>query len=229
MAKITKEKFKTKDSVFDNFTLKNIISLMRKGFFLEDSLSPIKIGKEAVVFAAETKEGKDICIKIYRLETANFNQMYRYIKSDPRFIGLNHKMRKIIFAWVQREYRNLLLMRKEGVPVPEPIKFQQNILLMEMIGKPAPMVKDSPPKDVKKFFEEVLKNMKIMYNSGLVHGDLSKYNILNDNEKPVLIDFSHSTPPNNPIYKELLERDCKNIADDFKIMSKEEILDYILN
>jgi len=224
MAKITREKFKTYEAVFDNYTLKGIIELMKKGFVLEDSLSPIKIGKEANVFSAEDQDGNKICIKIYRLETANFNQMYHYIRSDPRFIGLNHKMRKIIFAWVQREFRNLIFARKAGVRAPKAIKSHNNILLMELIGNPAPMVKDKPPKDKKQFFNAVLKNMWLLHKAGLVHGDLSKFNILNDNEKPVLIDFSHGTPPNNPLFRELLDRDAKNIANDFKVLSKEEIL-----
>jgi RIO kinase 1 len=231
MGKITKEKFKTFGNVFDNFTLKNIISLAKKGLIAEGSLSPIKIGKEANIFSAVDNQGKPICLKIYRLETANFNQMYRYIASDPRFAGLTNHKRKIIFAWVQREYRNLVLAERGNVRVPSPIKFQFNVLIMELIGSPAPMLKDLGPKHPARFFEALLENMKALYMKGLAHGDLSKFNILNHKEHPVLIDLSHSTPNTNPIFKELLQRDCKVVAEDFKEYgintTKENILEYI--
>ena len=58
--------------------------------------------------------------------------------------------------------------------------------------------------------------MKKMYNIGLVHGDLSSFNILNFNEKPVLIDFSQATLVKTPNSEELLERDVNNIVKFFK-------------
>ena len=92
MAKTTKEKFKTYGNVFDNFTLRNLFNLSSKGFFEEDSLSPVSIGKEANVFSAKCKDGK-VILKIYRLETCDFNQMYKYIRNDPRFLGKSREER----------------------------------------------------------------------------------------------------------------------------------------
>ena len=81
------EKFKTMHNVFDDFTNRTIFKLITEGHFrgLE---SPISIGKESNVFSALTEDERRVIIKIYRLETCDFNRMYDYIKDDPRYFGL---------------------------------------------------------------------------------------------------------------------------------------------
>ena len=116
MPKITREKFKSMHNVFDEFTNRAIFKLISQGHF--DGLqSPISIGKEANIFTA-LKGDRKVIVKIYRLETCDFNKMYDYIKEDPRYVNLKGKKRKIIFAWVQREFRNLLIARQASVNVP---------------------------------------------------------------------------------------------------------------
>ena len=213
MAKTAKEKFKTFGNVFDRFTIRNIFELSSRGFFEEDSLSPISIGKESNVFSAKAKNGK-VVLKIYRLETADFNRMYEYIRNDPRFLGLKKQRRKIIFAWAQREYRNLFRAREADVKVPKPIVFLNNILVMEFIGnkEAAPKLKDAAPADLKKCYNKIKDYVRNFYKSGFVHGDLSEFNILNLNDNPVFIDLSHSTSVKSPGASELVERDVKNIC-----------------
>jgi len=146
-----REKFKTEHSVFDAFANRGLHKLIGQGHF--DGLeSPVSTGKEANVFTALKGEQR-IIVKIYRLETADFKRMHTYIKNDPRFKGLTSNRRKVIFAWAQREFRNLMVCREAGIRVPKPIAFHNNILVMEMIGdtKPAPQLKDSYPKDDEKF------------------------------------------------------------------------------
>lgn len=213
---MAKEKFKTYEGVFDNFTYRTLFELISKNYF-EGLESPISIGKESNVFTALTKKGR-VIIKIYRLETADFNRMYSYIQTDPRFTGLKKQRRKIIFAWCQREYRNLMKIREAGVPAPTPITFKNNVLVEEFIGNqnPAPKLKDQYPKKPREFYNQIIKNLKKLYNNNLTHGDLSSYNILNHKEKPVFIDFSHATTKTNPRFKELFERDLKSIINFFK-------------
>ena len=213
---ITKEKFKTYKNVFDEFTLRTLFKLSTQGHF-EELESPISIGKESNIFSAKTKEGK-IAVKVYRLETCDFNRMYDYIKFDPRYVNLKKQKRKIIFAWAQREFRNIIKARQAEVGCPTPIAFLNNVLLMEFIGnrKAAPKLKDAIPKDIKSFFDKVIGNIKKLWDAGLVHADLSSFNILNNNEKPVFIDFSQCTSLKNPRAKEFLERDIKNICNFFR-------------
>ena len=203
-------------NVFDYFTERTIFKLISEGYF--DGLeSPISIGKEANIFSALGRKGR-IMVKIYRLETCDFNRMYDYIKYDPRYSNLKKRKRKIVLAWVQREYRNLMNAREVGVRVPIPYTFRNNVLVLEFIGNDeiAPRVKDKKPKNPKKFLKDVIYNMKIMYSAGLVHADLSPFNILNFNEKPVFIDFSQCCTLNHPKAQEFFERDIRNIAVFFK-------------
>ena len=138
--------------------------------------------------------------------------MYDYIRKDARYLFLKKHRRQIIFAWTQREFRNLKYAEKAGINAPKPIAFKENIIIEEMIGKPAPTLKDVYPKDPKKFFELLISDVKKLYKQGLIHGDLSSFNILNHNEKPYIIDFSQSTLVKTPNSEELLERDVKNIV-----------------
>ncbi|MFH0870173.1 MAG: serine protein kinase RIO [archaeon] len=210
-----KEEWKVFKNVFDQSTLLVLEKMRSQGHF-DELKSPIALGKEANVFSA-TKEDGMIIAKIYRVENCNFNNMYRYLIPDPRFHGLKKRRRLIIFAWVQREYRNLLKAR-EVIRVPKPIAIKEGVLLMEFIGRKdaAPKLKDSPPADPKKFFDKVIKDIKALYGIGLVHADLSEFNILNFEEEPVFIDFSQSTMLEHPQAIEFLKRDITNVCKYFR-------------
>lgn len=217
MSKQAREEFKTWGAVFDEFTLRTLFELITKGHF-ERMASPLSVGKESNVFTGIRRDGTVIVVKIYRLETCDFNRMYDYIKFDPRFIGLKKRKRLIIFAWVQREYRNLMKAREAGVNVPKPLAIKNNVLLEEFIGDElnAPKLKDQLPKNKKAFFEKIIKNMQKLYKAGLVHADLSQFNILNYKEEPVLIDFSQCTTLENPRAEEFLQRDVRNVCNFFR-------------
>jgi RIO kinase 1 len=215
MAK-AREKFKVWGDVFDEFAVLTIQKLIDKGCF--DYLkSPISTGKEANVFSA-TRGKELVAVKIYRLETCDFNRMYDYIRADPRYTGLKRKRRQVIFSWCQREYRNLMKAREAGVRVPYPIAFKNNVLVSEFIGdeNPAPKLKDQIPKDLKGFSKKVFEYMKKLYHSGFVHTDLSEFNILNWKEMPVFIDLSQATTSDNPNFSDYLERDVKNVCKFFR-------------
>src|SRR3989344_5233152 len=130
----SRDKFETFKNVFDNKTLLTLFKLESDGYF-EELKSPISIGKESNVFSAVTKDGSFICVKIYRVNTCNFNKMYNYIAFDPRFEGLQKKRRSIIYTWAQREYRNLLIAHENKINSPKPIAVKENVLLIEFIGK----------------------------------------------------------------------------------------------
>ncbi len=214
------EKFKTMHNVFDEFTNRTIFKLISEGYF-EGLESPISIGKEANIFSAKRKDGSRVIVKIYRLEACDFNRMYDYIKEDPRYADIKGKKRKIILFWVQREYRNLLKAREAGVNVPIPLTFQNNVLVLEFVGREdliAHRLTVDEPKNPRKFFNKTLENMKKLYKAGLVHSDLSPFNILNNNQEPVFIDFSQATTLNNSRANEFLKRDVKNVCSFFKKM-----------
>lgn len=226
---MTRDKFKTYGDVFDNFTVANINSLISRRIFagLE---GPVSIGKEANIFTALRKDGSRIIVKIYRLETCDFNRMYDYIRTDPRFPKLKRSRRKVIFEWAKREYINLGRTRNAGVRVPTPIAIKDNIVVMEFIGmdRPSPKLKDCFDVDFPAFAGKTVDYMAMLCRQGLVHGDLSEFNILVHNRSPVFIDFSQATTLKDPKARMLLERDAKNISRYFSKrgldLSAEEIL-----
>ena len=211
MVNASREAWKTYKNVFDNAALL-VLEKLKSQHKLDDLDSPLSIGKEANIFTA-TSHGKTVIAKIYRVANCNFNKMYDYIQTDPRYPKLPKVRRRIVFAWAQREYHNLL-RAAEVIRVPKPLAHRNNIILMEFIGtkNPAPKVKDAFPKDPAAFFEKVVVSTRRLFQAGLIHGDLSEFNILNYREAPVFIDMSQGTRIDNPNARELLERDVKNIC-----------------
>lgn len=209
----SREDWKIYQNVFDKFTIDLIKKLISQEYF-EELEMPLAVGKEANVFIAKTNTEKKVIVKIYRLENCSFNKMYDYLKQDPRYLSMRKNRRDIVFSWVQREYRNLLLAR-EAINVPTPIIFKNNIIVMEMIGGPSQKLKDQIPKEPEKFLKLIIKDIKSLWKQGLVHGDLSAFNILNNAEKPIFIDFSQTTTTKSFDARELLQRDLKNIKQFF--------------
>jgi len=208
-----KEEWKVYGNVFSKHSMGLLFQMQSQGYF-EKLESTISVGKEANIFTAITKHDERVIVKIYRLENCNFTKMYDYLRYDPRYSDVKNRSRLIIFSWAQREYRNLMLAR-EVIKVPKPIAFKDNIVVMEFIGDDehaSRELKDAPPKDPKRFYAKIINNMQKLFKKGLVHGDLSQFNILNHDEEPVFIDFSQGTMTTSPNAKELITRDVKNIC-----------------
>jgi RIO kinase 1 len=220
MARIQHERWKIQENVFDQFTINSVITLTTQKHF-DELISPISIGKEANIFSARKKNTYRI-VKIYRLESCNFNKMYDYIKYDPRYYNVKKQRRKVIFAWVQREFRNSMKAREAGCRVPMPIAIRNHVIVMELIGndktgQTAQRLKQAPPQKPEAFFNDVIKNIKLLYHKAkLIHGDLSEYNILTWKETPIIIDMSQASPRDAVNAEELLDRDIRNMVSYFK-------------
>jgi len=148
--------------------------------------------------------------------------MRNYIIGDPRFKKIPRNISKVIYLWASKEYKNLKRAYKVGLSVPNPIFIKNNILIMEYIGFesiPAPILKDiKTPKNIFNLMNEVLTFIKELYQkANLVHGDLSEFNILYHNQKPVVIDMSQAVSIYHPKAEVYLARDIKNI---FKYFEK---------
>lgn len=212
------EERKTYDEVFDRHALLSIYKLMCDGII--DTIDyPISTGKEGNVFKGTSPEKNNIAIKIYRVSTATFRNLSKYVIGDPRFKGMHKNYRKLIHTWARKEFRNLKRMREGGVSVPTPFSCHNNVLVMEYIGddiSPSPMLKDAHVEDAKKMFRQVVNNTKKIYKTGLVHGDLSEYNILVKENKPVIIDVAQAVTLEHFSAEDWLKRDVKNVARYFR-------------
>ena len=226
---------KTGNEIFDKITLETLYKLANQGYI--DILNgAISTGKEANVLTGITDDEKYVAVKVYRIATSDFKKMDYYLKGDPRFNVKTKNKRKIIYSWVTKEFKNLTRLYSAGVNVPEPITSANNVLLIEFIGddegNPAQPVKNQLPENPDEFWNLLLVELKKFVNEAkLVHGDLSNYNILNLNEKPVIIDVSQSVVLDNPISKELLERDINTLVREYTKLgvktSFDEVWEYV--
>ncbi|MDI6917924.1 MAG: serine protein kinase RIO [Thermoplasmatales archaeon] len=208
------EKQKTCSEVFDKQTLLSLTKMISDKII--DSVDfPISTGKEANVFRAK-KDDKYLALKIYRTSTAVFKDLTKYVVGDPRF--KNVKKKNVVYIWARKEYKNLKKLMELGVKVPTPVACRDNILVMEYIGTestPAPMLKNVEIKNPEKIFKIILGFMKKAYKGGMVHGDMSEYNVLMY-RRPVVIDAGQAVLLAHPLSNELLERDVRNIIRYFR-------------
>jgi RIO kinase 1 len=205
----------TLEEVFDQATRMVVYRFMTGGV-LNEVNGVVSAGKEARVYWGKNKEGKDLAVKIYLTSSAEFKKgMFKYIEGDYRFKGVKHDTRSLIFAWAQKEFRNLEQAFRAKVNVPKPIAVRNNVLIMEFIGKKgvsAPSLKERLPVNPEKTYRQLLTYLKRLYRKAdLVHGDLSEYNIMVWKSKPVVFDMSQSVPSSHPLAQSLLERDLTNV------------------
>ncbi len=210
-----REERKTEEGVWDRATLDAVYRLMKRGL-VETVDFPISTGKEADVYHATTPQGTGIALKVYRTTTADFKAIERYILGDPRFPARRSTTRDVIYTWARKEWLNLRLASEAGVPVPEPLDQQRNVLAMAYVGTeeaPAPELRHVELEDPGAFLGLLLDGAARLYQvAGLVHGDLSEYNVLVHEGRPVIIDLGQAMLLRHPWAPELLDRDCANVA-----------------
>jgi RIO kinase 1 len=207
------------ESVLDERTHEILRKLLVNGP-LEHITGIISAGKEAHVYLAYDQNHKEVAVKIYKIDVNTSKWMRNYIIGDPRFKKVPHNISKIIFLWASKEYKNLKRAHRVGLSVPKPILIKNNVLIMEYIGFgsiPAPKLKDiKKPMKLDILFDEILTFIKELYQKArLVHGDLSEFNILYHNQKPIIIDISQAVDIQHPKAEIYLVRDIKNIFNYF--------------
>lgn len=215
---------KTEGEVFDRQTLLTLHKLLIHGA-LRSLDFPISTGKEANVFRGTTPMGSLVAVKIFRVNTATFKHVLKYIQGDERFEGAAGDKRDMVATWAQKEFRNMSRMRDAGVSVPEPIQFLNNVLIMEYIGVeegPWPTLKElGRLDDAQPFWDALHEDFIHMVNDAdLVHGDLSEYNVLVEDPegkaRPRVIDVGQAVLRSHPMSHEFLERDAKNLCAYFR-------------
>jgi len=214
------EDFQVIEEVFDKSTLMVIYDFMNKGI-IDEIHGVVNAGKEARIYWGKNPDGKELAIKIYLTSSAEFKKgMLPYIEGDPRFTHVRRGTRSLIYTWAQKEFKNLQRAKEAGVNVPEALAVQKNVLIMEFIGKDgerAPLMKETVLEDAEKVFKRLVTSVKRLYSrAGLVHADLSEYNIMIWKEKPVIFDVAQSVLIKHPLANKFLRRDLENLHRYFK-------------
>jgi len=207
------DQFKVEQSVFDDATFAAIYKLVQDGH-VEAFGGPISTGKEANVYEALGADG-DIAVKIYRINASDFQHMREYLDGDPRFEGIGNDKGKIVLAWTRKEFANLERARAAGVRVPEPIAVERNVLVMELVGlveERARRLAEVTVENPETAYEVVREYMRRLHGAGLVHGDLSEYNLIVHDGELVVIDLGQAVTVHHRNADDFLRRDCRNVA-----------------
>jgi len=225
-----KEALKITGRALDDPTIDVIIGFLN-GKLLKSLDYPLAEGKESVVFRATAGVKGEVqthctffAVKIFKYEPSAFRHMDAYIAGDPRFANVASNRRALVKQWSGKEFANLKTSFEANVPVPHPFKRRENVVVMEFIGtpdgRPFALLRDVVLADPQAFRLAVLEGMRRMYNAGLVHADLSPYNIIvrevEGAQLPVFIDVGQSVRLEHPRSKEFLEHDVRTMMDYFK-------------
>lgn len=211
--KMDKNVWPLEEGVFDRASLITLSKFVKKGVFDRMDYC-IAEGKEANVYRAKTLEGGYVAIKIYRLRSPSFERMADYIQGDRRFSKVDPSPAGLIYTWTQKEYSNLKMMEDLGVRAPRPINFKNNILAMEFLGVdgiPYSTLNATGSEDPNGDYDLIFSDLQKLHAGGLVHADLSEYNILMTDSGPYLIDVGQAVLTTHPRAEEFYARDLANL------------------
>ena len=188
-------------------------------------------GKEATVYVVLCG-GETRCAKVYKeANRRGFHQAVHYTEGrkvknsrQARAMekGSRYGRKEQESAWQHAEVDALYKLAAAGVRVPHPYGFYEGVLLMELVsdehGAPAPRLNDLELAEAqaREFHAFLIRQVVLMLCAGIVHGDLSEFNILVDSRGPVIIDLPQAVDAaaNNNASR-MLERDVENLANYF--------------
>ncbi len=192
-------------------------------------LRPLKSGKEASVYVV--RAGDDIrCAKVYKdLAQRSFQARVQYQEGrkvrgsrQARAMGKATKFgrREQEDAWKHAEVDALFALAEAGVHVPRAYGYFHGVLVMDLVtdaeGHSAPRLGEVEltPDEARAFHARLIGDVVRMLCVGLIHGDLSEYNVLVAPDGPVIIDFPQvvSAAGNNAA-RDMLLRDVHNLRD----------------
>jgi RIO kinase 1 len=195
---------------------------------IDEVLRPLKSGKEASVYIV--RSGDTVrCAKVYKdMGQRSFQQRTTYQEGrqvrgsrQARAMGKSTRFgrKELETAWKNAEVDALYQLAGAGVRVPEPYGYFNGVLVMEMItdaeGFSAPGLGDVElaPEQAREYHAFLIGQIVRMLCAGLIHGDLSEYNVLVGPEGPVIIDLPQvvSAAGNNNA-RTMLIRDVNNIS-----------------
>ena len=194
---------------------------------IDEVIRALKSGKEATVYLVRSGT-QTRCAKVYRdMRQRSFQRRAQYqegrkLRGSRQTRAANKNTRfgrgEQEAAWKNAEVDALYRLQAAGVRVPKPYGYFNDVLLMELVvgsdGHPAPRLGeiDLSPEKAREYHEFLIRQIVRMLDIGLIHGDLSEFNVLVDSDGPVIIDLPQvvNAAGNNGALA-MLERDVNNI------------------
>lgn len=206
---------------------KRLQPLIAEGL-VDEVIGQLMSGKEATVYIVRC--GEEIrCAKVYKdarqrsfRKSASY-QEGRKVKNSRQTRamekGSRYGRQMQEEAWQSAEVDALYRLAAAGVRVPQPSLCHEGVLLMELVtdaeGNPAPRLNDIELTEAQalEFHAELLNQVVRMLCAGIIHGDLSEYNILVGANGPVIIDLPQAVDAaGNSNAGAMLARDVANLA-----------------
>jgi RIO kinase 1 len=206
---------------------KELQSLIDDGV-IDEVIRSLKSGKEAAVYIV--RAGSEIrCAKVYKnMSQRSFQQRAQYQEGrqvrgsrQTRAIGKRTRFgrKEEESAWKNAEVDALYELVRAGVRVPVPYGYVDGVLVMELItdaeGRSAPDLGsiDLTPAQARQYHRVLMQQVQRMLCAGLIHGDLSEYNVLVGAEGPVIIDLPQAVnAAGNNGARAMLLRDVGNLT-----------------
>ena len=217
-------------------TPKRLLPLVEEGL-IDEVMRQLMSGKEATVYVV--RSGDDIrCAKIYKeANQRSFHHAVAYqegrrVKNSRQARamekGTRYGRKMAEEVWQNAEVEALYRLAAAGVRVPVPYVCFEGVLLMELVtdadGNAAPRLNDVPltRELALQYHAVLLKQVVLMLCAGVIHGDLSEYNILVDAEGPVIIDLPQAiNAADSSVAESMLDRDVGNLAAFFGVIVPE--------
>ncbi|MCH9829325.1 MAG: serine protein kinase RIO [Gammaproteobacteria bacterium] len=209
---------------------KGLQPLVEEGL-IDEVVRQLQSGKEAAVFVVRSG-GRTCCAKVYKdAEHRGFHRLAEYQEGrkargsrDARAKGRRGRHGRSVqeAEWKNAEVDALYRLAAAGVRVPEPMGVFGGVLLMELVtaddGLPAPRLNEveMSREQALQWHAFMIEQIVRMLCAGLIHGDLSEYNVLVDGNGPVVIDLPQAVDAasNNNAFSMLL-RDVNNMRSTF--------------
>lgn len=194
---------------------------------IDDVLRPLMSGKEAQIYLVRS-QGQQCVAKVYKdAKKRSFKHRADYTEGrkvrnsrDQRAMnsGSRHGREQDEASWRNTEVDTIYKLHYAGVRVPTPMHYVEGVLVMELVtdesGSPAPRLGDVrfSPAEASEIYHFLIQQVVRMACAGVVHGDLSDFNVLIGARGPVIIDFPQAVDPaRNLNARKLLLRDVENL------------------
>lgn len=185
------------------------LNALVKADVLEALGRSLGVGKESDVYEALTPKGERVAVKFHRLGRTSFKETRRkrgYV-ADRRRVSWLYQSRLA----AEREFKALSLVHPAGVSAPRPLNRNRHVLVMSFIEGYNLVDVDSLD-DPEGFLDDILQNVRRALSAGIVHTDLSEFNVVVQPDGNVLlIDWPQFVSKDHPNVEMLLRRDVYNV------------------